>query len=43
MRVTIFKEKKVSRLTVSFTIVLSTSERLIKRKMVVAITAVLLP
>ena len=38
-----FKAKKVSKLTVSFTMVLSTSDKLIKRKMVVAMTAVLLP
>lgn len=38
-----FREKNVSRLTVNLTIVFSTSDRLIRRKMVVAMTAVLLP
>lgn len=38
-----FRAKKVSRLTVNFTIVFNTSDKLINRKMVVAITAVLLP
>ena len=38
-----FKKKNVSRLTVSFTIFLRTSDRLINKKIVVPITAVLLP
>jgi len=36
-------EKKVSTLTVSFTMVLSTSDRFMRRKMLVAMTAVLFP
>ncbi len=40
---TIFRAKNVSRLTVSLTMVLMTSDKLMRRKMVVAMMAVLLP
>ena len=40
---TMLREKKVSTLTVSLTMALSTSERFMRRKMLVATTAVLFP